>query len=410
VAAADSLQLANETLELRVAERTAQLSRLNTELARAKADAEAANQGKTRFFAAASHDILQPLNAARLFTSTLVESPDLATDRVVIKNVDAALDAVEDILSTVLDMSRIDAGAIKPELSGFAVQELFDTLQREYQPLAHDRGLELRFVRSSAVLKSDRKLLRRVLQNLVSNAIKYTRQGGVLVGVRRRGANFVICVYDTGLGIPAEQLRLVFREFERLGRDKHNEPGLGLGLSIVERLSKVLGHPLTVDSTLGVGTRFTITVPAGKEEAAPEVVVLSRAIPAQPLAGMKVLAIDNERPIVEGLTALLAAWGVEVVPAFRASDALEALSRHGASIDAILADYHIDSEDGIALVQTLRAKAGWSLPAILITADRSRKVQDEAEAAGMQYLRKPVKPASLRACLSQIAVQRSAAE
>ena len=377
---------------------------------KAKADADAANQGKTRFFAAASHDILQPLNAARLFTSTLVEGAGAAHDKTIVRNVDAALEAVEDILSTVLDISRIDAGAIKPEIESFPVQELFDTLAREFERQANDKNLALRFIHTSAIVKSDRKLLRRVLQNLVSNAIKYTTRGRVLVGVMRKGSGYQIAVMDTGLGIPSEQLRIVFREFERLNRDKHNEPGLGLGLSIVDRLCKVLRHPITLASEVGKGSAFALTVPGGREAVVREAVPTAMPAALQPLAGLRVLAVDNETSIVEGLTALLQNWNVSVIPATSAAEAVEQLQAHGNTIDAILADYHIHREDGIALIQALRKRADRHIPAILITADRSKKVQDEALAAGIQYLRKPVKPASLRASLSQIAVSRAAAE
>jgi len=259
-------------------------------------------------------------------------------------------------------------------------------------------------------VKSDRKLLRRVLQKLVSNAIKYTNKGRVLVGVRRKGSGFAIAVHDSGLGIPSEQSRIVFREFERLGRDKHNEPGLGLGLSIVDRLCKVLRHSISLTSDVGRGSCFSVTVPAGREAVVLDMPFATAPVLQQPLAGLCVLAVDNEKTIVEGLTALLANWNVKVIAATSAAEAVEQLERHGTEIDAILADYHIHREDGIALVQALRQRAKRDLPAILITADRTKKVQDDALAAGIQYLRKPVKPASLRASLSQIAVSRSAAK
>ena len=410
VAAADALQQVNAMLERRVTERTHELTKLNEELEKAKAEAERANQSKTRFIAAASHDILQPLNAARLFTSTLVERSAATPDRQTILNVDAALEAVEDILSTVLDISRLDAGAVRPELSSFAVQELFDTLEREYHDLAVKKGLSLRFAKSGAIIRSDRKLLKRVLQNLLSNAIKYTDKGGVVVGVKRRAGQALIEVRDSGPGIPRDKQRTVFREFERLARDKGQAPGLGLGLSIVERMCKVLRHPITVTSEPGKGTIFSVGVatvkdkPVGLAAPAPEVPVLTG------LHGLRVIAIDDEPAIVDGLTALLSHWGVTVVPALDAQAAMNALGNNTGAIDAILADFHIDQDDGIALVLRMREEAGHAIPAVLITADRSKQVIDAAAAADILYLHKPLRPAALRASLAQIAVRRLAAE
>ena len=302
VAAADALQEANETLEQRVRERTAELTQLNAELAKAKAEAESANIGKTRFIAAASHDILQPLNAARLFTSSLVESAGNTAQGKLVRNVDQSLEAVEDILSTVLDISRFDAGAVKPEYSVFHLQDILTPLAREFAPMAAQKGLKLAILPSSVVVKSDRKLLRRILQNLISNAIKYTRAGRVLVGVRRRGSHIQLQVLDTGLGIPESQQKIIFQEFERLGRDKGAAPGLGLGLSIVERMSRLLKHPLKLTSEIDKGTVFSVTVPVGKgivPQAVPEVDVNIQSTSA--LSGMRVLAVDNEEAIVDGL-------------------------------------------------------------------------------------------------------------
>ncbi|MCA0433687.1 MAG: PAS-domain containing protein [Proteobacteria bacterium] len=410
VAAADALQQVNETLERRVHERTQELTKLNEELEKARAEAERANLSKTRFIAAASHDILQPLNAARLFTSTLVEQQDVTPHAETVKNVDAALEAVEDILSTVLDISRLDAGAVKPELTSFPVRDLFATLDREFQPAASKKNLNLRFTRTTVLVRSDRKLLRRILQNLVSNAIKYTDKGSVLVAVKRRGEQAVIEVRDSGPGIPKEKQKAIFREFERLSRDKGNAPGLGLGLSIVERMCKVLKHPIKVVSEPGRGTLFSVTIPIGKGVSASATPAAMQEVVQGNLRGLHVLAIDNEPAIVEGLTALLKNWGVTVVPAHSAPEAIKAFGHGTSGIDAVLADYHIHRDDGIALVQRLRQDAGRHVPAILITADRSRQVQDDAAAAGIVYLRKPVRPAALRASLSQIAARQQAAE
>jgi Na+/proline symporter/signal transduction histidine kinase len=409
VAAADALLSANETLEERVRQRTAELMGLNTELAKAKSEAERANLSKTRFIAAASHDILQPLNAARLFTSSLVENKNQVNAQQLVRNVDQSLEAVEDILTTVLDISRFDAGAVKPELSSFHLQDILTPLAQDFSALAKHKGILLRIMPSAVVVRSDRKLLRRILQNLISNAIKYTPQGRVLVGCKRQGSSVSLRVYDTGLGIPDDQQKNIFLEFERLGRDKSGAPGLGLGLSIVDRMCRVLKHPLHLKSQLDLGTQFSITVPLGKGD-----VTSSSDAEAQPLrtasvlTGLKILAVDNEPAIVEGLKALLSGWGVEVITATATADALLAARLHN-DFDAILADYHINREDGIELVKAIRQIVKRPLPAVLITADRSIRVRDLAIANDITYLRKPVKPAALRAALSQWIV-RSAAE
>jgi signal transduction histidine kinase/ActR/RegA family two-component response regulator len=407
VAAADALQLANETLELRVQERTAELTKLNAELARAKARADTANLSKTRFIAAASHDILQPLNAARLFTSSLVESTDGKKNDQLIRNVDQSLEAVEDILATVLDISRFDAGAVKPELSLFHLQDILTPLAQEFAPLAKQKNLDLKILPSRAIVRSDRKLLRRVLQNLISNAIKYTPKGRVLVGCRKSGPLLHIKIYDTGLGIPEAQNKTVFLEFERLGRDKNETPGLGLGLSIVERMCAVLRHPLSFSSQVDKGTVFSVAVPLGQGDVLALQPAEQNIQHNSVLKGLRILAVDNEVAIVEGLRALLSGWGVEVVSATSSAEALHAI-KASPTFDAVLADYHINDEDGIELVAALRLAVGEHVPAILITADRSVRVRDLAVSQGMIYMRKPVKPAALRAALSQVTLRKAA--
>ena len=216
VKAAEALERANATLERRVRERTKELTRLNTELERAKAEADEANVSKTRFVAAASHDILQPLNAARLYVTSLSERQRAGEDAGLVQNIDASLEAVEEIFAALLDISRLDTGAMKPETTDFRVDELLQRLDVEFAPLAREKGLALRFMPCALTVRSDRRLLRRLLQNLVSNAIKYTPAGSVLVGCRRRGGKLRIDVYDTGIGIPHGKRRAVFKEFHRL--------------------------------------------------------------------------------------------------------------------------------------------------------------------------------------------------
>ena len=261
VQAAEALECANATLERRVRERTGELTRLNTALERAKAEADDANVSKTRFIAAASHDILQPLNAARLYVTGLIERQRAGEDAELVRNVDASLEAVEEIFAALLDISRLDTGAMKPEMADFRIDELMQRLEVEYAPLAREKRLDLVFVPCSATVRSDRALLRRLLQNLVSNAIKYTPAGRVLVGCRRRGSCLRIDVCDTGIGIPQAKRRAVFKEFHRLDQGARVARGVGLGLSIVERIARVLGCEVALKSNMGRGSRFSVEVP-----------------------------------------------------------------------------------------------------------------------------------------------------
>ena len=414
VQAEEALEAANELLERRVDERTAELTRLNAELARAKNEADEANLSKTRFLAAASHDILQPLNAARLYASSLTEvasqvgveeRADLA------RNVDASLEAVEEILGALLDISRLDAGATRPEISDVPVADLMRMLEIEFAAVARAKGLDLKFVATGLAVRTDRRLMRRLLQNLVSNALKYTLNGRVLVGCRRLLGAARIEVWDTGLGIPAAQQRAVFAEFERLDQGARVARGLGLGLSIVERLGRVLDHPVGLRSWPSKGSVFSVTAPLGRaapgtrgEPGAPEPVAAG-----EPLNGLKILAIDNEPRVLEGMRMLLRRWGCVVATAHGLAEARTALAEFGAP-DVIVADYHLDAGDGVAAVRALREDLGRSVPAILATADRSPEVRDEAARADVLVMNKPLKPAPLRAQLTRYSAMREAAE
>jgi Na+/proline symporter/signal transduction histidine kinase/CheY-like chemotaxis protein len=407
VEAAEALERANETLERRVRERTEELTRLNAELVRAKAEAEEANISKTRFVAAASHDILQPLNAARLYVTSLVERQ--GEDAPLVGNIDASLEAVEEIFGALLDISRLDTGAMKPELVGFRIADLLRQLEVEFAPLAREKGLELTFVASSATIRSDRRLLRRLLQNLVSNAIKYTPKGRVLVGCRRHGKRLRIDVYDTGLGIPHSRKRAIFKEFHRLEQGAKVARGLGLGLSIVDRIGRMLDHKIDVKSNVGRGSHFCVEVPQSLAVASTqplrEVVTIDRG----QLAGTVVLCIDNEASILDGMEALLGGWGCRVLKAADLDAAIVAVANAQMAPNGLLVDYHLDHSNGIAAIAELRRRFGADLQAILITADRSPRVREDARAQGIQVLNKPLKPAALRALLAQWRVQRVAA-
>ncbi len=409
MAAADELARANETLERRVAERTAELVEVNTALAVAKAKADEASLGKTRFLAAASHDILQPLNAARLYASSMVEQQPKGTLGQMARNMDASLEAVEEILGTLLDISRFDAGHQETEIKPVALGELLEQLGIEFEPMARKQGLALKIVPSSLWVQTDRRLLRRVLQNLVSNALKYTRSGGVVVGCRRKGERVVIQVSDTGPGIPASKHALIFKEFQRIEETAAAVPGLGLGLSIVERICKLLDVPIALQSEIGRGTSFLLTLETTSAVALPaRIDVPAPALGA--LAGSVVLCIDNERSVLAGMEALLSGWGCRVLLAANAEDAVLAVTAAKVVPDAIFADYHLDHGTGIEALQRLRDALDQPVPAVIITADQTPDIQRAIRTNGFGYLRKPVKAAALRALLGQLRLRRSAAE
>lgn len=412
VAAAEALAQANQTLEQRVKERTAELLEVNAALAQSKLAADEANRDKTRFLAAASHDILQPLNAARLYATALVER-DLTPDEMnIARRIDTSLTSVEEILKTLVDISRMDSGRLEAEMGAVEVQDLFDGLRVEFDPIAREAGLDLRFVASTLWVHSDGKLLRRVLQNLIANAIKYTPEGRVLVGVRRRGKHLSIEVLDTGLGIPEEQREMVFQEFLRLDPRATRARGLGLGLSIVERVSRILEHPIGVHSKVGAGSRFTI----GLEAASPaEVVPLMPdvALPHQEMGSALVVCIDNEPDVLAGMGTLLTGWGCRVITARGTAEAVAALRGGGAPLSGvptiIVADYHLDTGTGVDAILAIRDHVSADVPGVIVTADHSPEVQRQLRELELTLLRKPLKAAALRAVVMQ-SMRRMAAE
>ncbi|QFT33421.1 PAS domain-containing hybrid sensor histidine kinase/response regulator [Roseibium porphyridii] len=400
VMAEDALARANETLERRVRERTEELTSVNERLVEATHAAEEANIGKTRFLAAAGHDILQPLNAARLYASVLVDKLKDGEDGSLVRNVETALESVEDIIGAVLDISRLDTGALKPEPTVFRLDEILRGLALDFQPVAEEKGLELRIVPTSLSVRTDRRLLRRLLQNLVSNALKYTQKGRVLVGCRRRGKHILVEIHDTGMGIPKSKQKAIFQEFHRLDDGMRVAKGLGLGLSIVERISHVLKHPVELRSEAYKGSCFSVELP--RSAALPDLTPVQQ-LPASlgQLDGLCVVAIDNEPDILSGMQHLLSSWNCRVFTAADDTEAAAKLNEAGLTPDVILADYHLDNGTGIEAIVRLRWKFGNQIPAILITADRSRAVRTEAGEKDISFFNKPVKPAALRAHLAR---------
>lgn len=411
MAAASALARANETLERRVRERTAELLDLNAALEKAKSKADEANLDKTRFLAAASHDVLQPLNAARLYATSLMERPLDDTSTELIGNVDASLNAVEEIFSALIDISRMDAGRLSVDIEPVLLAELFDGLSVDFAPAAQERGLSLTIVPTSLWVRSDRRLLRRVLQNFVSNAIKYTRSGKVILGARRRGDDVVIQVLDTGPGIPDDQRQLIFREFRRLEGAGSTVAGLGLGLSIVERICRILRHRIELNSQAGKGSSFAVVTPRSEAlNTDPAPVPIVRA-PAGTLAGLSVLCIDNEPAVLAGMETLLTGWKCDVRTAPSIVEAVRTVKGAGGCPDIILADYHLDLGTGLEAIRALREDLRVSLPAIIITADHTPEVERLIRDADVGLLRKPVKAAALRALMTRLLQShRSAAE
>ncbi|MEL6872126.1 MAG: PAS-domain containing protein, partial [Pseudomonadota bacterium] len=408
VAVSNALAQVNATLERRVEERTAELLSSNAALAIAKTRADTANRDKTRFVAAATHDILQPLNAARLYTTSLKERElDPTADRIA-RNIDVSLTAVEEIFGAITEISRIDAGQAQTDLIDLPVSELLGNLAVEFAPIARKRQLELRIVHSSLWVRTDRRLMRRLLQNLVSNAIKYTTNGKVLVGARQRGGDVVIEVHDTGPGIAEEHRKIIFREFQRVDGTAADVRGLGLGLSIVDRISHLLGTEVDVQSQVGAGSTFRVRLP----KAAP-VEVFTRFDPQpvpQRLSGSIVICLDNEAVILEGMKTLLEGWGCKVIAAADADEAMDTLEHVQGEPDVIFADYHLDNGTGDAAIMQLRQRLGSEIPGVIITADHSPETEKTIRGMGLSLLRKPVKAGAVRALITQYIRQRVAAE
>lgn len=419
--AARQLHEANEGLERRVRERTAELTTVNAKLRleiferakieealrQAKADAEEANLSKTRFLAAASHDLLQPLNAARLFVTAMGERSLPEKEAGFVAQIDRALGCVEGLLGTLLDISKFDAGVVTAEKTEFVIGDLLHQLAEEYQPLAREEGLTLRVVPCSCVVRSDLSLLSRVLRNFLTNAIRYTPAGHIVLGCRRRGDVVRIETHDTGVGIPESAVGEIFEEFKQLHPDRGRGRSFGLGLAIVHRIARVLGHPIGVRSQLARGSTFWIDVPVG---------VLPRALPPRDaprvifdrLLSALVVVIDDQENILEGMRELLENWGCSSLIAVDGRSALLDLARGECRPDVVIADFHLEGGGtGVDAIEEIRTVWGGDIPGLIITADRSPRVAEVVRRHGFHLLRKPVKPAKLRALLSHVLPRRA---
>ncbi|WP_430461949.1 PAS domain-containing hybrid sensor histidine kinase/response regulator [Thalassolituus sp. LLYu03] len=391
--AEQSLKEANITLERRVEKSTQELDDLTSQLIEA-------NTSKTRFLAAAGHDLMQPLNAAKLFASTLAQHSLSNEQRVLLNHLEGSLQSAEDVLSVLVEISKLDAGAMEPTLRPIQLAGVLKPLRDEFTALAAEKGLQLRFRSCECWVMSDAHWLRRIIQNLLSNAVRYTDKGGILLGCRKRGNKLVVEVWDTGPGIPQSKLGEIFGEFKRLNHGKQDSKGLGLGLAIVDRMAKRMDHQVDVASWVGYGTRFRVTLPMTEHQvAAPEYTSDMSPRIAGSFEGLKTFCIDNDTEVLTAMNALLGSWQCEVYSCMTEAEALQIPF----TPRIMLADYQLDNDEtGLQVMTALRAKFGDDIPGVLITADPRPAVEEQARDLGFYFLRKPVKPAALRALIRRL--------
>ena len=382
--------------------------RLRGEMAVAEAaqrQAELANRAKTQFFAAASHDLRQPLHAMGLFAEALrqrVKDPEVAQ---LVNSINSSVDALEGLFSELLDITKIDTGGVDMQAEHFSMRDLFERLRLTFEPNAFEKGLMLRFRGEQHHAYADPLLVERILRNLVSNAIRYTEDGGVLVACRRRGEQLCIQVFDSGIGIAEKEQGRIFEEFYQTQSNRplepHHRKGLGLGLAIVKRLADMMETPLTVRSRVGHGTVFTFYLPVGR---APRLQAMSP--PSRPALGMTldrrhIVVVEDEAAVMEGLQVLLKGWGA-TVDAFDSVDAVRQWADTAPTRpDLLIVDYRLPQQQtGVDAIRALRERFGPQLPVIMITGSTMTGHEEEARKYDFHLLIKPVVPTKLRAMIA----------
>ncbi len=356
-----------------------------------------ANQEKTRFLASAAHDLRQPLHALGMFCATLQQRLSDTPERPLVRNMMSAIESLEDSFGAMLDVSRLDAGVVQTVLQTFPVRDLFRRLYQQFGGDAEARGLALRFRAAGRIVRSDPLLLERVLANLVQNALRYTRQGGVLLAARRHPEGVALEVWDTGLGIADDKQEMIFREFYQIDNpERDRSRGLGMGLSIVRRLCNLLEHRLQLRSTPGRGSVFRVIVPTGEANAIDTPTTEADTLPPRTTGTVTVLLIDDERAIREATRELLRPMQVEVIAAASIAEAVQLAAASRAPIDLILSDWRLSgTQNGVDAVRAVRAVCGESTPAILVTGDTSTDLLKLAHESGLVVLHKPLQPRQL---------------
>ena len=403
----NALQESNENLEQRVSLRTNELTQTNQALIKAKSQAESANASKTRFLAEASHDLAQPLNAARLFTTALQHINLPEDPRDLVAHLSDSLQSAESLIKELFDIAKIDAGVVKKSVSHFYIADILTSLSKDFSLLMKEKQLAFHTHSSGQTVQTDKKLLRRILQNLLANAMRYTREGRVVLGCRRMNNAISIEVWDTGVGIAAQDLNDIFTEFKRF-HHRGFEEGSGLGLATVQRLCLLLDLPIEVRSVVGKGSVFKITVPLGEQQQVISPLLANKtSINAQqPNQGLKILCIDNDESILLGMKSLLSRWQHQAICATTFEEAIVKVSPNDYP-DLILADYHLDNgTTGLTVVQRLFEQWQQLIPCIIISADPGETVKGSSKEAGFLFLQKPVKPHVLRAAITRFATMK----
>ncbi len=388
----------NEALARELAHRAEELERARQTAEQARAEAEVANRSKTQFFAAASHDLRQPLHALGLFAAALAEKVKDPEVVQMVHSINASVDALEGLFNELLDISKIDAGVIKANPHDFALGPLLERLRMDFEPEAFERRLGLTVRPSRLHVRSDPVLVERILRNLITNALRYTPHGRVLVAARRRGTGVALEVWDTGTGIAAAERERIFEEFYQVGNPERNSrKGLGLGLSIVRRLAKLLGAPVGLASEPGRGSRFSLTLPQGMPPAPEAAPSSARHREAGHLGGARIAVVEDESVVLEGMRVLLEGWGAHVVAAGSGEELLDRLAAEQAPPALVIADYRLrEGRSGVEAIRALRSRYGAAVPAIIVTGSTTPFNLDEAKALGAHLLLKPVMPAKLR--------------
>lgn len=355
-----------------------------------------ANQEKTRFVASAAHDLRQPLHALGMFCATLDQRLQDTPERPLVRNMMSAIESLEDSFGAMLDISRLDAGVVQPLPQVFPIRDIFRRLYQQFGGDAEARNLALRFRATRRVVQSDPLLLERVLANLVQNALRYTRNGGVLVTARRFRGSVALEVWDTGAGIPDDKKEMIFREFYQIDNpERDRSRGLGMGLAIVQRICHLLGHPLDLRSRVGKGSVFRVVVPVG-DISAVDATIPEATLPARKLGTVTVLLIDDERSIREATRELLKPMHVDVITAATIAEAVELARGSQVPIDMILSDWRLrGQENGVEAVKAVRAITGEATPAMLVTGDTSTDLLKMAHQSGLVVLHKPLQPKHL---------------